>query len=197
MRQSAGERQYIFNDYVMTKKFRSKEIIDGEIIRYAPPRRIHQKVCLSIAAQLYGLLEDTPYEVYTAPFVVRLGEPDGSIMRNSKTVIEPDISVICDTGKLDMWGCKGAPDLIIEILPPKKQGYDTVMKYNLYSDAGIREYWIVDPEKQTAEVFFRDENDILAPVQTYGSNERVRINILGEQYVDLSRVFPDTTIRPR
>lgn len=191
------KKKYTFTKYISFKKFKRKEIIDGDLIKYEPPRRVHQKVCLAIAAQLYALLEDTAYEVYTAPFTVRLYGDDGRDTRNCDIVVQPDIFVIYDKSKLDIWGCNGAPDLIIEVLDHSKKIYDTNVKHTLYADTGVREYWIADPENKTVEVYYRDENDFLSLIRTYTSKEKVKINILEGSYtelfndcsVDLSRVF--------
>ena len=78
-------------------------------------------------------------KVYPAPFAVKLFEDD------SKIIVEPDISVICDPNKLTDRGCTGAPDWIIEIVSPSNSSNDYIRKLNLYADAGVREYWIVDP----------------------------------------------------
>ncbi|MCM1167419.1 MAG: Uma2 family endonuclease [Lachnospiraceae bacterium] len=191
------KKKYTFTKYISFKKFKRKEIIDGDLIKYEPPRRIHQKVCLAMAAQFYTLLENTPYEVYTAPFTVRMYGDDGRDMRNCNIVVQPDISVICDRSKLDIWGCNGAPDLIVEVLDHSKKIYDTNVKHTLYTDTGVREYWIADPDSKTVEVHYRDENDHLSTVRIYTSEEKAKINILQDTYtelfsdcsIDLSRVF--------
>ena len=73
---------------------------------------------------------------------------------DEKNYVEPDISVICDGSKLDDRGCHGAPDWIIEIASPSNSGYDYVEKLALYSQSGVREYWIVDPMQESTTVYY-------------------------------------------
>ena len=83
------------------------------------------------------------------PFGVRLFEKDGDVPDDVDTVVEPDISVICDKNKLDKHGCKGAPDMVIEVLSPSTLRHDRFVKLALYQQAGVREYWVVEPETRT------------------------------------------------
>lgn len=119
------------------------ELIDGRIYDMAPPNRIHQKLINQFTKVLGHHIEKNngSCEVYPAPFAVFLNKDD-------KTYVEPDISVICDKNKLDNRRCNGAPDFIIEIMSPSSRKMDYSTKNTLYSDAGVREYWIVDPEKE-------------------------------------------------
>ena len=133
------------------------ELIDGVIYNMTPPNRIHQKL-ISQFTRIIGNYIDKrngDCEVYPAPFAVFINE-------NEKTYVEPDISVICDKSKLDDRGCNGAPDFIIEIVSPGSRKMDYSTKMVLYSNAGVREYWIVDPAKERTTIY-RFEEDA-APV---------------------------------
>lgn len=90
-------------------------------------------------------------EVYPAPFAVNLDA-------NDKNWVEPDISVICDKNKLTDRGCSGAPDFIIEVVSPSSRKHDYSLKNALYSQAGVREYWIVDPEKERTTLYRYEED---------------------------------------
>lgn len=90
--------------------------------------------------------------MFPAPFAVKLRE-------DRKTIVEPDISVICDRNKLTDLGCTGAPDWIIKIVSPSNSSHDYVMKLNLYADAGVREYWIVDPSRERILVYHLEQTD--------------------------------------
>ena len=103
-------------------------------------------------------------------------------------MVEPDISVICDRDKLDKYGCKGAPDLIIEILSPSTQRHDRMVKYNLYQRAGVREYWMVDPALQTVQVGILEGN-IYKIHGVYTPQDIVKINVLDGCFIELSKVF--------
>ena len=116
------------------------ELIDGAPVMMAPPSRAHQRISMELSRQLANYLEGKRCQVYPAPFAVRLFEQAGDRPQDVDTLVEPDISVVCDRNKLDDMGCKGAPDLIVEILSPSTQRHDRLVKYNLYQRAGVREY---------------------------------------------------------
>ena len=140
-------------DYWNLPEGQRAELIDGHFYDMAPPSRIHQKLIMELSATIRQYIKDNSgsCEVYPAPFAVNLYADD-------KTYVEPDISVICDKNKLTDRGCKGAPDFIIEIVSPGSRKMDYSTKNALYSDAGVREYWIVDPEKQRTMIY-RYEDD--------------------------------------
>lgn len=106
-------------------------------------------------------------------------------------MVEPDLSVVCDSNKLDKHGCKGAPDMVIEILSPSTHRHDRIIKYNLYQRAGVREYWIVEPETQTLQVFLRNENGLLLPHESYGREDIAKVNVLDGCFIELSKVFSE------
>lgn len=115
--------------------------------------------------------------MYPAPFAVKLRD-------DRDTIVEPDISVICDPGKLTDRGCTGAPDWIIEIVSPSNSSHDYVRKLNLYLDAGVREYWIVDPTTQRIFVYNLDIDSFR--VQTYTFNDTVKVGIYEDLKIDFS-----------
>lgn len=140
-------------DYWNLPEGRRAELIHGQIYDMAPPSRIHQEL-VSQFTKLIGNYIDSHNgccKVYPSPFAVNLDA-------NDKNWVEPDISVICDPNKLTDRGCSGAPDLIIEILSPSSRKMDYITKNALYSDAGVREYWIVDPQKETTMIYRFEED---------------------------------------
>ena len=106
------------------------------------------------------------------------------------TMVEPDISVVCDQDKLDSRGCKGAPDLVIEILSPSTRRHDRLVKLGLYQKAGVLEYWIVDPENKSVQVFLLNKG-LLLPEEDYGQEDIAKVNVLDGCFVELSKVFPE------
>lgn len=157
------------------------ELIDGKMYAMSPPNFIHQKL-VSEFTQLIGSFikqHGGSCEVIPAPFAVNLDAED-------KNWVEPDISVICDSKKLTDKGCIGAPDFIIEIVSPSSRKRDYSTKNALYSDAGVREYWIVDPEKERVTVYHYEED--AAPV-LYPFDMPVASGIYPELTVTISELL--------
>lgn len=144
------------------------ELIDGKIYYMAPPSWKHQRISGKLHQKILNYIDsnDGQCEVLAAPFAVFLNDDDVNY-------VEPDISVICDTSKLDEKGCHGAPDWIIEIVSSSSKPRDYLAKLLKYRTAGVREYWIVDPGKHMTTVYFF-ENDI---VEQYDFGEDVPVGI--------------------
>jgi Uma2 family endonuclease len=141
-------KQYSFSDYLKWEFTERVELLRGFIHKMSPaPNRRHQTVSQRINNHFYNSVNCA---VFVAPFDVRL--PIASAKKQT-TVVQPDICIICDANKLDDLGCNGAPDLIVEILSPKNSKYDTNTKFNLYQEAGVNEYWIVDIEQKMILVY--------------------------------------------
>src|SRR5690554_1151471 len=150
---------YSYADYLTWEIDEMVEIIKGRLFKMtAAPSRIHQKVAGKLYHWLYGFLDGKPCEVYIAPFDVRL--PTSS-PRNEDvyTVVQPDISVICDKNKLDDAGCIGAPDLIVEILSPGNNKKELKNKYEVYQESGVKEYWVIHPSEQTLLIYSLKNDD--------------------------------------
>ena len=186
----AKQERFTFADCLTWDEGEHIEIINGEAFMMATPSRIHQEICFEIGRQLGNYLEGKQCKAYPAPFGVRLFEQDGDSPENVDTMVEPDISVVCDRNKLDKHGCKGAPDMIIEVLSPSTQRHDQLVKLNLYQRAGVREYWIVDPENQTVRVMLL-ENGILLTREVYGQGDIARVSVLEGCFIDLHKVFAE------
>ena len=144
---------YTSEDYWNLPEEERAELINGKFYDMAPPSRIHQKLVSKLTALFNQYIADHhgSCEVYPAPFAVNLDADD-------KDWVEPDVSVICDPNKLTDRGCSGAPDLIFEIVSPASRKMDYSLKNMIYSQAGVREYWIVDPAKEKVVVYCY-END--------------------------------------
>ena len=187
----AEEVGYTFADLLSWDEKERIEIIDGEAFMMATPSRIHQAISMELSRQLANFLEGKQCRVYPAPFGVRLFEQDKDSPEDVDTLVEPDISVVCDRSKLDKYGCKGAPDLIIEILSPSTQRHDQLVKLNLYQRAGVREYWIVDPENKTVRVMVQDANGRLWPHEIYKQEDIAKVGVLDGCFIELSKVFAE------
>ena len=104
------------------------------------------------------------------------------LFEDRKNIVEPDISIICNPDKLNDRGCAGAPDWIIEIISPGNPEHDYIRKLNLYKDAGVREYWIVDPRDEKILVYFFDQLDFR--VETYTFQDKIKVNIYDDFWID-------------
>jgi Uma2 family endonuclease len=157
---------FTYADYLEWDEDVRAEIIHGVAYMMAPPITIHQRIAGRLFAKLYSFLEGKTCEVFAAPFGVRLFPRDD---KSDDSVVEPDIAVICDPSKIDERGCNGAPDLIIEILSPSNSRKDRHLKFNLYLEAKVKEYWVVSPEDQEIAVHIYDNGRYFT--QYYGVNE--------------------------
>ena len=130
------------------------ELINGVIYDMAPPSYRHQKLVMELSATIRDYIRSKggSSEVLPAPFAVFLTADD-------KTYVEPDISVICDKNKLSDRGCEGAPDFVIEIVSPSTRRKDYSTKNTQYTDAGVREYWIVDPAKERTTIYHYEDDE--------------------------------------
>ena len=184
----AEQKRYTLADYLDWDTGERYELIDGNAIMLASPSRIHQAISMELSRQLSNYLEGKQCQVYAAPFDVCLFAQAGDAPEDIQTVVQPDISVICDPDKLDDHGCKGAPDLTLEILSPSSTRHDLLVKLNLYQRAGVREYWVVSPEDKTVHVFLLD-GGALKLCQAYTSADLAKVSILDGCFLELSKVF--------
>ena len=170
------EETYTIDDIYALPDGERAELIDGRMYIMAPPSRKHQRISTRFVSIIDRYIEEHKgkCEVYAAPFAVYLDE-------RSNTYVEPDISVICDPDKLDDRGCKGAPDWIIEIVSPASKKMDYLLKLLKYRFAGVKEYWIVDPEKNRVIVynFTGDES-----VNDYTLQDFVKVGIYEDFVID-------------
>ena len=188
----AEKDRYTFADVLSWDDGERAELIDGEVFLMAPsPSRGHQRISFEICRQLGNYLEGKRCQAYSAPFDVRLFERDGDTPEDVDTVVEPDIIAVCDPSKLDDRGCKGAPDMVMEILSPSTQRHDRLVKLGLYQRAGVREYWIVNPEDQTVQVMLLDNDGILQLNEVYDRRGVAKVNVLDGCFIELEKVFSE------
>lgn len=180
-----SNKVYTYGDYLKFTDDEIVEIIDGRICAMSPaPSRIHQELIMELSAEIRNYIKSNNGEckVYPAPFdVVLVDENENS--NDSKNIVQPDISVICDKNKLTDKGCTGSPDMIIEIISPFNPSNDYVRKLNLYEQFKIREYWIVNPMKKNILVYTLTDNGYGMP-DIYTFNDKVKVNIYENLYID-------------
>ncbi|MGY4675086.1 Uma2 family endonuclease [Ursidibacter arcticus] len=156
-------RSYSYSDYLLWQLKERVEIIKGKILAMSPaPNRLHQNISLKLTGHLLKVFPSDKCKLYVAPFDVRFPDENGNI----KTVVQPDLCVICDPNKLDEQGCIGAPDLIIEILSPGNSKREMKDKYELYQEQGVSEYWVVRPEERNIHIYLLENGRYIgiAPV---------------------------------
>ena len=169
---------YTEEDYYNLPENVRAELINGQIYYMAAPSRIHQEILMFLSKTIANYIDSKkgPCKVYPAPFAVKLFSED------DRNVVEPDISVICDPNKLTDRGCTGAPDWIVEIVSPSNSSHDYIRKLNLYADAGIREYWIVNPIKESIFVYHLEETKFEAAAYTF--QDKIKVNIYDDLWID-------------
>ena len=175
-------RRYSYADYCEWDDDERWELIDGVPYAMAAPTRSHQGISRNIAFQIHQFLRGKACEVYYAPFDVRL-----NTNTFDNTVVQPDIVVYCDESKLDDKGGIGAPDMAIEILSQSTASHDTIRKYMLYMNVGVREYWIVDPVTQTVVVHTLEDGGYKG--RAFEKTETVPVTVLEGCVVNLAEVF--------
>jgi Uma2 family endonuclease len=185
------EREYTYADLLAWDDGVRYELYGGHPVALASPSDVHQEISGEIYFQIRNFLSGKPCKIYYAPFDVRLFQENGERPENVDTVVQPDLLVVCDPGKVDRRGVHGAPDLVIEILSDSTRRNDRLVKYNLYQRAGVREYWIVDPDSRVVSVYTLEEGAYHAAA-TYAAGAQVPVGLWDDFAVDLTKVFPET-----
>ncbi|WP_139489202.1 Uma2 family endonuclease [Brevibacillus dissolubilis] len=187
------DQTYTYADYKQWDDSQRWEIIGGTLYNMTPaPSRRHQVIIRNMLLQMGNYLVGKKCQVFQSPFDVRLFEDKQTDDDQINTVVQPDLLIVCDPSKLDDAGCKGAPDLIVEVLSPSTSVKDKTTKKFLYEQSGVREYWIVDPANNYVEVYLLDrERRVYQTPVIYPSNGLVQVSIFDDLQVDLTRVFTE------
>ena len=169
---------YSYADYLVWKIKERVELLKGKILEMSAPSPIHQEISGNLQGALFVFLKNSKCKLYTAPFDVRFPQKGESQVY---TVVQPDLCVVCDFEKIDSKGCVGAPDLVVEILSPGNSKKEMKSKFALYQEEGVREYWVVDPERELVFVYMAE-------------NKKFKPTIpIADDYV-YSTIFPDFKI---
>ena len=171
---------YTVEEYLSWDEDVRAELYEGMLIMMAPPVQRHQGMLSEMHGQLWQFLKDKPCKVYPAPFGVRLSEQED-------TIFEPDIVVICDKSKLDGKICHGAPDMVIEILSPSTARMDRIYKFQKYQQAGVMEYWIVDPDLNMLQASILKDGAYITTV--YDEEDDAPVSVLEGCVIHLADVF--------
>ena len=169
---------YSYADYLVWKIKERVELLKGKILEMSAPSPIHQEISGNLQGALFVFLKNSRCKLYTAPFDVRFPKKGESQVY---TVVQPDLCVVCDLEKIDSKGCVGAPVLVVEILSPGNSKKEMKSKFALYQEEGVREYWVVDPERELVFVYVAE-------------NKKFKPTIpIADDYV-CSTIFPDFKI---
>jgi Uma2 family endonuclease len=162
------ERRFTYADYKAWELDEGErfELIEGTAYALAAPNDFHQAILTELVRQMANYLHGKPCKLRPAPYDVRLFYAEDE---SDDTVVQPDISVICDEKKRGPEGCRGAPDLVVEVLSPSNIAEEMVRKFNLYMKAGVREYWIVEPKSQTVQSFVLENGAYTGTVYDSGA----------------------------
>lgn len=186
---------YTYADYLTWQFDDALELIKGKIMLMSPaPNVAHQTISMRLTGILYPFFRQKSCQLFAAPFDVRLYNKNQSIIANKEiiTVVQPDLCVICDGEKLDMQGCSGAPDWIIEILSKGNSKREMQIKYDLYQESGVKEYWLIYPVEQAVYQFVLD--DVMQQYRLfkmYPGDAKASSYLFPDLDVDLQEVFAE------
>jgi Uma2 family endonuclease len=184
-------KTYTYADYFKWQFDERLELIKGKIFTMSPaPSRSHQEISISMTVKLANFLKGKTCKVYAAPFDVRL--PRSSNEDNAiYTVVQPDICVVCDLSKLDDRGCIGAPDIVVEILSPGNNKKELRNKYEVYEEAGVKEYWIIHPSERTFLKYTLNDNGLFQPSRLLIAGDELTSNVLPGFLMDINEIFEE------
>lgn len=175
------KNEYTIEDYLALPEDVRVELIDGQFFEMFAPTLSHQAVSMELSAAIWNFIRKKKggCVVFAAPVDVQLD-------MDERTMVQPDVLVVCDREKMTGERIMGAPDFIIEILSPSTKGKDMFLKLMKYKNAGVREYWMIDIGKGRVITYYFEEDDI--PV-IYGMDQKVPVKIFqGELVIDFSEV---------
>ena len=185
-------RQYTYADYLTWRVQERLELIRGYIWKMSPaPSRRHQQLVSNLHGLIWVYLKGKPCQVFMAPFDVRLPRKNKITNETITTVVQPDLCIVCDLAKLDDAGCIGAPDLVIEVLSKGNTKKEMKEKFDAYQEAGVREYWIVQPEYDNVLVYTLNEQGQFIGQHPYDESDTLSPLIFPNLQIDLHEVFEE------
>lgn len=186
------DRHYTYGDYRAWPDDERWELIEGEAWNMSPaPSSSHQGLVMAFSARIWAQLRGQPCRVFPAPFDVLLPESPQQDEDDVDTVVQPDVSVICDRSKITPRGCRGAPDLAIEILSPYTAAKDIRVKRDLYERHGVREYWIVDIGNRCVLAHRLGEDGLYGETETLVGGATLRSTVCAGLELGLIELFAD------
>ncbi|HBV87624.1 MAG TPA: Uma2 family endonuclease [Desulfosporosinus sp.] len=185
----ASKSLYTYQDYLTWPSDERWELIDGIAYNMTPaPSSNHQRVIRELSTIFNIFLKGKSCEIFPAPFDVRLPK-QGEDEQLAKTVVQPDLTLICNKQFVDRNGCTGCPDLVIEVTSPSTMQLDLKVKFRRYEIAGVKEYWIVHPEGRTIVVYILGSDDKYGRPNVYTTNDQLPVNVVPDLIIDLNDIF--------
>ena len=178
------KHRYTYADYLEWEGPERYELYDGEAFMMSSPSVAHQVLLVELLLDFGNWLRGKPCRVFAAPLDVRLF-PKAD--KSDRTVVQPDLLVVCDEGKLDKGSVNGPPDLVIEIVSPSNTHSELFRKFNYYLEAGVREYWVVDPESKIVHVHVYENGHYIS--NTYNDNDRIPVTVLEGLEISLEALW--------
>jgi Uma2 family endonuclease len=183
-------KKYTYADYLTWQFDDMVELVKGFIYKMSPaPTSKHQRISKNISGVLYNFFKNKKCEFFNAPFDVRLIKNKNN--KEIETVVQPDICIICDLEKIDELGCIGSPDLIVEIVSKSSKKRDYRDKYDLYEENGVLEYWIVDPDAKSVDVFVLEDKKYVQKGVFYNQNENIPCFLLPDFKINWNDIFTE------
>jgi Uma2 family endonuclease len=180
--------EYSYSDYMKWRFQERVEIIMGKIFPMSAPTTLHQHIIGELFFTMYTFFKHTSCNVILSPIDVRL--PVGKQGKTFKTVMQPDLCVICDKSKIVAQGIIGAPDLVVEILSPSNRQIEMHEKFEAYQASLVREYWIIHPGEQWMLQYVLNENNLYELHKKYENLSRLESVIFLNLVVDVAAFKP-------
>ncbi len=186
---------YSYADYLTWQLKETVELIKGKIMAMSPaPSLKHQNIITNLGGSLYQYFHKRPCKLFYAPFDIKLYDSKKSKLRDQEvfSVVQPDLCIICDSEKLTEQGCNGAPDWIIEVLSPGNSKKEMRLKFDLYQENGVTEYWLVYPYEQAVYQFvLNQDTEKYQLFAMYAGDDLARPYLFPELHIDLTDVFAE------
>ncbi|MBC7874204.1 MAG: Uma2 family endonuclease [Ferruginibacter sp.] len=180
---------YTYADYLQWKFEERLELFRGKIFKLSSTNTKHQDISRNILVPMAVFLKKMPCKVFAAPFDVRLPVKNRKKDNEVITVVQPDVCIVCDELKLDSRGCWGAPDLVVEILSPGNSKKEIRLKHELYEEAGVKEYWIVNPIEENIVVFVLNEEGKFSGLKMYASDDTIHSFAVPGLNINVTEIF--------
>ena len=188
-------QSYTYADYLNWKFEETVELIKGKIFKMSPPNTYHQEISGNLYLKIGCFLNKKSCKIFHAPFDVRL--PIASDQKKDEeiqTVVQPDISVICELSKIDFRGCLGPPDWIIEIASPSTSKKDMKDKFEVYEFSGVKEYWLVFPLEENILVYTLNDQGRYVGLAPFTKDDRISPVLFPNLNIDLKDIFPERNL---